>query len=93
MYTGDWLNIVRFLIFSLSLIHYICFRWLEVVFNGFTVATIAFMMTIMDKECEDTCSDIDKNKWQLGCMVGEESSAAALCKLISECLANKALKG
>ena len=62
-------------------------------FNGFTVATIAFMMTIMDKECEDTCSDIDKNKWQLGCMVGEESSAAALCKLISECLANKALKG
>ena len=51
-------------------------------FNGFTVATIAFMMTIMDKECEDTNSDIDKNKWQLGCMVGEESSAAALCKLM-----------
>ena len=59
--------------------HFI-FRWLEVVFNGFTVATIAFMMCILDKECEDTKSDQDKNKWQLGCMVGEENSAAALCK-------------
>ena len=49
-------------------------------FNGFTVATIAFMMCIMDKECEDAHSDLDQNKWQLGCMVGEENSAAALCK-------------
>ena len=53
-------------------------KWLEVVFNGFTVATVAFMMVIIDKECENTNSDIDKNKWQLGCMVGEESSAASL---------------
>ena len=61
-------------------------------FNGFTVATIAFMMTIMDKECEDTKSDIDKNKWQLGCMVGEESSAAALCKLMHKHSYNVPLK-
>ena len=55
-------------------------RWLEVIFNGFAVATIAYLMSIIDGECENTDADIDKNKWQLGCEDGEENSAAALCK-------------
>ena len=46
------------------------------------MAAIAYLMSIIDTECESTDADIDKNKWQLGCKTGEENSAAALCKKI-----------